>query len=95
MAAAFGLDRTLASTLARSVASGDLASVTATIPMTIRPQVNLAARVVFSDGFAAASLAAAGMALVMGLLTFLLLRSRQISHADGPERDAPAMPIME
>jgi EmrB/QacA subfamily drug resistance transporter len=89
-AATLGLDRTLASTLARSVASGDLAGVTSAIPMIIRPQVHLAARVAFSDGFAAAFLVAAGVALVTGLLTFLLLRSRQTSHADGP-----AMPIME
>jgi hypothetical protein len=95
MAAALGLDRTLASTLARSITSGDLAGVTAAIPMTIRPRVNLAARIAFSDGFAAASLVAAGVALVTGLLTFLLLRNRQISPADGPERDAPAIPIME
>jgi EmrB/QacA subfamily drug resistance transporter len=89
-AVTLGLDRTLASTLARSVASGDLAGVTSAIPMIIRPQVHLAARVAFSDGFAAAFLVAAGVALVTGLLTFLLLRSRQTSHADGP-----AMPIME
>jgi EmrB/QacA subfamily drug resistance transporter len=72
-AAAVGLGEGAAVAAARSVASGDLASVLNSAPPAARETLRAAGVSSFADGFAAASLLAAGVALIAAILTFSLV----------------------
>jgi EmrB/QacA subfamily drug resistance transporter len=67
--------------VARRVVSGDIAGAMAAVPQALQAQVHGAASAAFADGFAAASLLAAAVAGLAGILTFLLVRSADTAPA--------------
>jgi EmrB/QacA subfamily drug resistance transporter len=77
---AFGLNADVAAAAATRVASGDLAGTLSSLPDAIRPHVLHAASTAFATGFAAASLVAAAVAGVTGLLAYALMRCPKETH---------------
>jgi hypothetical protein len=73
--AALGLEPTFAAHAAKQVASGDLTGVMTDVPARLQIQVHAAGLTAFARGFAAASLVAAAVAALTGLLTYILVRS--------------------
>jgi hypothetical protein len=76
-AARLGLGQDLAQSLARRIISGDLIGALSQAPIGIRSELQVVGTAVFSDGFAAASLAAAAVAMVCAILTLVLVRSSE------------------
>jgi hypothetical protein len=74
---AAGLDEAAAATAAKRVTSGDLAGLMLTVSTGIRDAPHLAGLAAFADGFGAASLLAAIVALLACLLTFALVSSAE------------------
>jgi EmrB/QacA subfamily drug resistance transporter len=85
-AAAAGLDEAAATAAAKRVTSGDLAGMLLTVPTGGRVALHAAGLAAFADGFGAASLLAAIIALVACLLTFALVNSREIAPSAVTER---------
>jgi EmrB/QacA subfamily drug resistance transporter len=81
-----GLDEAAAATAARRVTSGDLAGLLLTAPTGIRDALHAAGLAAFADGFGAASLLAAIVALVACLLTFALVSSEETAPSLMTER---------
>jgi EmrB/QacA subfamily drug resistance transporter len=76
-AARLGLGQDLAQSLARRIITGDLIGALSQAPIGIRSELQVVGTAVFSDGFAAASLAAAAVAMVCAILTLVLVRSSE------------------
>jgi hypothetical protein len=76
-AARLGLGPDVAQSLARRVISGDLIGALSQAPVGVRSELHRLGTAVFSDGFAAASLTAAAVAMVSAILTFVLVRSAE------------------
>jgi EmrB/QacA subfamily drug resistance transporter len=76
-AARLGLGQDLAQSLARRIISGDLIGALSQAPIGIRGELRMVGTAVFADGFAAASLAAAAVAMVCAILTLVLVRSSE------------------
>jgi EmrB/QacA subfamily drug resistance transporter len=76
-AARLGLGADVAQSLARRIISGDLVGALSQAPVEVRGELQRVGTAVFSDGFAAASLAAAAVALVCAILTLVLVRSAE------------------
>jgi EmrB/QacA subfamily drug resistance transporter len=74
-AVAAGLDQAAAAAAAKRVTSGDLSGMLDTVPPVLRGTLHAAGLASFSDGFAAASLLAALIAVVACPLTFWLVRA--------------------
>ncbi len=73
-AARLGLGQDLAQSLARRIISGDLIGALSQAPVGIRGALQGVGTAVFSEGFAAASLTAAAVAMVCAILTLVLVR---------------------
>lgn len=74
-AMAAGLAQAAAATAAKRVAAGDIDGVLEAMPPSARATLHAAGLASFADGFSAASLLAAIVALVAGLFTFGLVRA--------------------
>ena len=81
-AGAAGLDAATAGAAAKRVTSGDPAGMLSAVPPAIRDTLHAAGLAAFADGFAAASLLAAGVAVVACLPAFLLV-GREDTAAPG------------
>jgi hypothetical protein len=73
--AALGLEPKFVAHAAKQVASGDITGVMASVPARLQTQVHAAGLAAFAEGFAAASLLAAAVAALTGLLTYILVCS--------------------
>jgi EmrB/QacA subfamily drug resistance transporter len=74
-AMAVGLDEAASVVAAKRVASGDLSGMLGMVPPAARSALHAAGLAAFADGFAAACLLAASIAVVACLLTFLFIRA--------------------
>jgi Na+/melibiose symporter-like transporter len=76
-----GLDQSAATAAARRVTAGDLSGMLGSAPAAVRSALHAASLAAFADGFAAASLLAAGVALVAAGLTFSLVNAEDTAAA--------------
>jgi hypothetical protein len=88
-AMAAGLSSVASDAAAKRVTSGDLAGMLSAFPQNIQPQLHAAGLTAFADGFAAASLLAAIVAIVACLLTFMLVRRDETAPAGVPQKSRP------
>jgi EmrB/QacA subfamily drug resistance transporter len=88
-AMAAGLSSVASDAAAKRVTSGDLAGMLSAFPQNMQPQLHAAGLTAFADGFAAASLLAAIVAIVACLLTFMLVRRDETAPAGVPQKSRP------
>jgi EmrB/QacA subfamily drug resistance transporter len=74
-----GLSADLAQSVARRILSGDLTGAIPLVPANVRPGLQALGTTVFAQGFAAASVAAATVAAICAILTFVLVRASDTS----------------
>lgn len=79
--AALGVDLDIAAAAAKRVASGDLTGATAGVPEALQAHLHAAASQAFAGGFAEASLVAAAVAAMTGVLAFTLVRPADTAPA--------------
>jgi len=79
--AALGVDPALAAAAAKRVAAGDLTGATAGVPEALQAHLHAAASQAFAGGFAEASLVAAAVAAMTGVLAFTLVRPADTAPA--------------
>src|SRR2546425_12995320 len=79
--AALGVDPAIAAAAAKRVASGDLTGATAGVPEALQAHLHAAASQAFAGGFAEASLVAAAVAAMTGVLAFTLVRPADTAPA--------------
>jgi EmrB/QacA subfamily drug resistance transporter len=82
------LDPDLAAAAAKRLASGDLAGVIGTVPEALQVQIHAAAATAFANGFGAASLVAAIVAAITGVLAFGLVRVADTARAKNENAEA-------
>jgi len=92
---ALGLNAKIAAAAATRVASGDLAGTIANLPDSVRPHVLAAASTAFAHGFASASLVAAAVTAITGLLAFALLQPPKTVRAAQATAGMPLLQPME
>src|SRR6266851_315176 len=83
--AALGVDPPMAAAAAKRVASGDLTGATAGVPEALQAHLHAAASQAFAGGFAEASLVAAAVAAMTGVLAFTLIRPADTAPAGNGE----------
>jgi hypothetical protein len=93
--AALGVDPALAAAAAKRVASGDLTGATAGVPEALQAHLHAAAYTAFAGGFAEASLVAAAVAAITGVLAFTLVRPADTAPAGNGEPHDVVVAAME
>jgi MFS family permease len=88
-ATGFGLNQTNAQAAAKKVTSGDLDSMVAAAPESLRPKLRSAGLTAYSSGFSEASMLAAVIALLACALTFRYVRFADTAPVNRP----PGAPI--
>jgi EmrB/QacA subfamily drug resistance transporter len=92
---ALGLEPKFAVHAAKQVASGDLAGVMTGVPSRLQAQVHAAGWAAFADGFAAASLMAAAVAALTGILAFILIRSTDTAPVANDNLQSSPVVVMD
>lgn len=87
-ARAAGLDATSAAAAAKSVTAGDLPHMLRSVAPGVRATLEAAGLTSFASGFATATLAAAGVAVVAALSTFFLVSAAETAPSD-PHKKQP------
>lgn len=90
-AGALGLSPATLAPIARQVSAGNLGESLASVPAELRAGLHAAASEAFSQGFAAASLLAAGFALGAAIATFTLVRARETPAGGVSGEPAPVL----
>jgi EmrB/QacA subfamily drug resistance transporter len=93
--AALGVDPAIAAAAAKRVASGDLTGATAGVPEALQAHLHAAASTAFAGGFAEASLVAAAVAAMTGVLAFTLVRPADTAPAGNGEPHDVVVAAME
>jgi EmrB/QacA subfamily drug resistance transporter len=88
--AAVGLDAATAAELAKHVTSGNVGGAFGTVPQALRASIWQIGHAAFADGFAAATLLAAAIAVATALLTLLLVRRAETLPVTGGSNRLPA-----
>jgi hypothetical protein len=89
-----GLDPNLVTSAAKRVASGDLNGVIGMLGHSAQEAIHAAAASAFAGGFGDASLIAAIVAAISGLLTFVFVRAAETAPTKG-SKAAELAPAME